>query len=84
MGIACTFQVNGLISDKLFFEPVFCGELYFMYAKVRPFLKELREKLKNPDLFLLSEKCIYGSKLGRTNFEKVEPRVKMLGQQRGA
>lgn len=83
-GIACTFQLNGLISDKLFFEPAFCGELYFMFAKVRPFLKEMREKLKNPDLFLLSEKTIYGSKLGRTHFEKVEPRVHMLGQQRGA
>jgi len=57
-GIATSFLVNGVVSEKLFFEPAFCGELYFMFAKVRPFLKELREKTKNPDLFLLSEKAI--------------------------
>jgi len=62
----------------LFFEPAFCGELYFMFAKVRPFLKELREKAKNPDLFLMSEKAILGSKIGREHFAKVEARVATL------
>src|SRR2546429_4512588 len=65
-GIATSFVLHGVVSEKLFFEPAFCGELYFMFAKVRPFLKELREKAKNPDLFLLSEKAILGSKLGRS------------------
>lgn len=83
-GIAATFVLNGLISDKLFFEPAFCGELYFIFAKVRPFLKEIREKAKNPDLFLLSEKAIYGSKLGRAQFEKVQARVNMLRPKQGA
>ena len=83
-GIATTFVLNGIITEKLFFEPAFCGELYFMFAKVRPFLNEIREKAKNGDLFLLSEKAIYGSKLGRAQFEKVEARVNMLRPQRGA
>src|SRR5262249_15987968 len=82
--ISVTFLLNGLISEKLFFEPAFCGELYFMFAKVRPFLKEIREKAKNPDLFLLSEKAIYGSKLGRAQFAKVEARVTMLRPKSGA
>jgi len=81
-GIATAFVLNGVVSEQLFFEPAFCGELYFMFAKVRPFLKELREKAKNPDLFLLSEKAILGSKLGRAHFAKIEPRVAMLRQQR--
>jgi hypothetical protein len=81
-GIATSFVVNGVVNEKLFFEPAFCGELYFMFAKVRPFLKELREKAKNPDLFLLSEKAILGSKIGRAQFAKVEPRVAMMRQQR--
>src|SRR5690242_15061527 len=83
-GIATTFVLNGIISEKLFFEPAHCGELYFMFAKVRPYLKEIREKAKNPDLFLLSQKAIYGSKLGRGHFEKVEARVNMLRPKRGA
>jgi hypothetical protein len=53
-----------------------------MFAKVRPFLKELREKAKNADLFLMSEKAIMGSKIGRAQFAKVEPRVAMMRQQR--
>jgi len=81
-GIATSFVVYGVVSERLFFEPAFCGELYFMFAKVRPFLKELREQAKNPDLFLLSERAILGSKLGRAQFAKVEPRVAMLAQQR--
>jgi len=76
------FSRECVVSEKLFFEPAFCGELYFMFAKVRPFLKELREKAKNPDLFLLSEKAILGSKLGRAHFAKIEPRVAMMRQQR--
>jgi hypothetical protein len=83
-GIATTFVLHGIISEKLFFEPAFCGELYFMFAKVRPFLEEIREKAKNRDLFLLSEKAIYGSKLGRAQFERVEARVNMLRPKRGA
>lgn len=83
-GIAATFFLNGIISEKLFFEPSFCGELYFIFAKVRPFLKEIREKAKNPDIFLLSEKAIYGSQLGRGHFAKVEPRVNLMRPKAGA
>jgi hypothetical protein len=82
-GIATSFVLNGVLSERLFFEPAFCGELFFMFAKVRPFLEELREKLKSPDLFLLSEKAILGSKIGRAQFSKVEPRVALMRQQRG-
>jgi hypothetical protein len=77
-GIACSFVRNGVLSEKLFFTPSFCGELFFIFAKVRPFLGELREKAKNPDLFLNVEQTIMGSKIGRAQFAKVEPRVQAL------
>jgi hypothetical protein len=77
-GIAGSFVLNGVLSEELFFTPSFCGELFFIFAKVRPFLKELREKTKNPDMFLNVEKVIMGSKLGRAQFAKVEPRVQAL------
>lgn len=83
-GIAVAFLLNHIISEKLFFEPAFCGELYFMFAKVRPFLKDIRERTNNPDLFRLTEQAIYGSKLGRAQLEKVEPRVAMMRPKRGA
>jgi hypothetical protein len=77
-GIALSFVTNGVLSEKLFFEPAFCGELYFIFAKVRPLLKDLREKTKNPDFLLAFEKAILGSKLARTQFEKMEPRVQAM------
>ncbi len=77
-----SFVSNGVLSEKLFFQPSFCGELYFIFAKVRPFLKELRAKMNNPDLFLTIEKAILGSKLARAQFEKVEERVAAMRQQR--
>jgi len=77
-GIAISFVSKGVLSEELFFDPAFCGELYFIYAKVRPFLKELREKTKNPELLLAFEKTIMGSRLGRMHFEKLEPRVQAM------
>ena len=77
-GIAISFVSNGVLSEQLFFDPAFCGELYFIYAKVRPFLKELREKTKNPELLLAFEKAILGSKVGLAHFKKLEPRVQAM------
>ena len=81
-GIAVSFVQNGVVSEKLFFQLSFCGEMYFIFAKVRPFLKEIREKMNNPELFLMMEKTILGSKVARAQFEKVEARVAAMRQQK--
>ena len=81
-GIAVSFVLNGVLSEKLFFQVPFCGEMYFIFAKVRPFLPELREKMKNPELFLRIEQAIMGSKVARAQFEQVEARVATMRQQK--
>jgi len=81
-GIAVSFVLNGVVSEKLFFQISFCGEMYFIFAKVRPFLKELREKMNNPDLFQNMEKAILGSKTARAQYERVEARVAAMCQQK--
>jgi hypothetical protein len=81
-GIAVSFLLNGVVSEKLFFQVSFCGEMYFIFAKVRPFLKEIREKMSNPELFLNIEKAIMGSKIAREQFAKVEARVAGMRQQK--
>jgi hypothetical protein len=77
-GIAASFVENGLLNEKLFFTTAFCGELFFIFAKVRPFLGEVREKTKNPELMLGLEKLITGSKLGRERFARIEPRIQAM------
>src|SRR5260370_37662657 len=81
-GMAAAFVLNGVVSEKLFFQVSFCGELYFLFAKVRPFLAEIREKMNNPELFLNIEKAIMGSKIARAQFEKVKGRVSAIRQQK--
>jgi hypothetical protein len=81
-GIAVSFVLTGVVNEKLFFQVPFCGELYFIFAKVRPFLPELREKMKNPHLFLTIEQAIMGSKVARAQFEQVEARVSVMRQQK--
>ena len=81
-GIAVSFVLNGVVSEKLFFQVSFCGEMYFIFAKVRPFLPEIREKMKNPELFLNIEKAILGSKIAREQFAKMEGRVTAMRQQK--
>jgi hypothetical protein len=81
-GIAVSFVLNGVVSETLFFQVSFCGEMYFIFAKVKPFLKEIREKMNNPELFLNIEKTITGSKVAREQFAKVEARVSAMRQQK--
>src|ERR1700741_3022083 len=46
--MASSFVNHGVLNEDLFFEPSFSSEMFFIYAKVEPFLMELREKLQNP------------------------------------
>jgi hypothetical protein len=81
-GIAASFVLHDVVSEKLFYQLSFCGEMYFIFAKVRPFLPELRKKMKNPELFLTIEKTILGSKVARAQFEQVEARIASMWQKK--
>src|SRR5260370_9393929 len=81
-GIAVSFVLTGVVSEKLFFQVPFCGELYFIFAKVRPFLPELREKMNNPHLFLTFEQAIMGSKVTRAQVEQAGARGAAVAQQK--
>jgi hypothetical protein len=74
-GIVAALVKEGILNEKLFLQPSFSGELFFILAKSRPFLTELRERTKNPDLMLNLESAILGSKAGRAQYAKMEPRV---------
>lgn len=82
--MAASFVIHGALNEDLFLEPAFCGEMYFIYSKLQPFLKELREKMQNP-LFLANiEKVIVRSKTGRERLaivaRNVEARRKALAE----
>lgn len=45
--MACSFVLNGAIDEKMFFDAG--TEHIFVYAKIQPFLPEIREIFREPD-----------------------------------
>ena len=52
--------------------------MFIVFAKVHPFLKELREKAGDPEMFGNIEKVITSSKYGRERLKFMLKRVEMM------
>lgn len=74
-GIATSLVLQGVLSEELFLRPAFSGEMFFLFAKIHPFLKELREKLGDPEAFGDIEKVITHTKWGRDRLKFILKRV---------
>lgn len=56
--LASALVLHGALNRDLFMEGSFSGEMFVIFGKVEPFLKEVREKLQNPNIFGNVEKLI--------------------------
>ncbi|HZQ69244.1 MAG TPA: hypothetical protein VFA68_12055 [Terriglobales bacterium] len=72
--LAASFVVRGVLNPDLFLEGSFSGEMFFLFAKVSPFLKELREKMNAPSMLGNVEKVIMSTKAGRERLKVMEQR----------
>ena len=87
--MAASFVLQGALSADLFLQPAVSGEMFVIFAKVQPFIKDLREKLGDPEAFANIEKAIYSTKYGRERFKFMLKRVptwreKMAGAAKAA
>lgn len=73
--IAAALVTSGAVNRELFLQPAVSGEMFFMFAKVQPFLAELREKLGDPEALKNIEAVIMSTKWGRERFKLVLKRV---------
>jgi len=73
--MAASFAVHGVVNTDLFLEPSFSGEMFFYFAKFRPFLKELREKMQAPTLFRNVETLINSSEQAKEFLKGTENRI---------
>jgi hypothetical protein len=64
-GMAASFVLDGTLSEKTFLRPEFSAEMFAMFAKVQPFLKQLRERTHNPEFMANVEKVILNSREAR-------------------
>jgi hypothetical protein len=79
-GIVASFVLTGVLNEDLFLQPGFSGELFVIYAKIHPFIKDLREKLNDPEVFLNVEKAVTRTKWGRNRLQFMIKRVETMRQ----
>ncbi len=76
--MAASLVLHGTLNADLFLLPSNSGEMYFILAKVHPFLKELREKMNDSHLFEIIEKVINGSEFGRERLKLTLKRLEVM------
>ena len=81
-GMAAAMVRQGLIDEDLFLRPACSGEMFFILAKVYPFLAELREKLGDQEAFLDVEKVATGTKWGRERLKLVLKRIELAREKK--
>ena len=69
--MAASFVLRGALHEGLFFDA--SGEMYCVYAKFKPVLKEIRQKL--PFFLLTVEKVVMNTPEGRKRLERLEKRL---------
>jgi hypothetical protein len=83
-GIVASFVLAGVLNEELFLQPGFSGELFVIYAKIHPHVKEIREKLNDPEFFLNVEKAVTRTKWGKNRLQFMMKRVEALRQKSAA
>ena len=73
--MAAALVLRGAINADLFLEGGISGEMVFVYAKVQPFLKEIREKMQMPSMFANIEKVIMQNKAGKERLKMISARI---------
>jgi len=73
--MAACLVLAGAVNEELFLSTGVSGEMFFLFAKIQPFLKEIREKMNNPDFFGNIEKVATRSKLAKKRLERVSRNV---------
>ncbi len=79
-GIVISFVLAGVLNEELFLQPGFSGELFVIYAKIHPIVKDLREKLNDPEFFVNVEKAVTRTKWGRNRLQFMIKRVEAMRQ----
>ena len=83
-GMVASFVNNGALNESLFLAPGFSGEMFLIYAKVHPYIKELREKLNDPNAWKDIETAVTRTKWGRDRLQFMIKRVEQMRERRKA
>ena len=82
--MAASFVQSGTINADLFLQPSVSGEMYFIFAKLHPYLAEIRQRLDDPEMFSNVEKVINSTEYGRNRLQFTLKRIAMAKERRAA
>jgi len=74
--------VHGTINPELADDTL--GEIYFVYAKVKPFVKQMRQTMKSPEFMQNVEKFVEGTPERRERLARMQERVAEFAKMRPA
>ena len=80
--MVAAFVLDGALSEALVYST--CQEMYFQYAKIQPFLAEVRKKLNLPEFFISIERVVEGSKAGRERLATMRNNLAAMAAVRAA
>lgn len=73
--LASALVLHGTLNRDLFLEGSFSGEMFVIFGKIEPFLKELREKMQNPNILANVEKLIFSYAEGPERLKQTQARL---------
>lgn len=79
-GIVASFVVNGVLNDDLFLAPGFSGEIFLLFAKIQPFIGEIRQKWNDPNAWKDIENAITRTEWGRNRLDFMMKRIEATRQ----
>ena len=82
-GMTASLVLHGALREELFLRPSSSGEMFVMFGKVHPFIRELRAKLGDPEVFLDVEKVITNTKWGRERLKFILQRIETWREKMG-
>jgi hypothetical protein len=74
-GMAASFVLDGTLTEKAFLRPDFSDEMFAVFAKVQPFIKQLRARTQNPEFMMNVEQVILNSKEARERLREASKRI---------
>lgn len=71
--MACVLALNGTINEELFFETN--GEPYFLYAKFKPFIEQIRKDVNNPEFLAHLEQMANRTAKSKERVKRLETQI---------
>ena len=80
--MGATLVLRGAVHDELFLDNA--GEMFFVYAKIKPYLPELRKRFNSPEFLGHMDKVIHRSAENRKRLKVFEERMAQFAKMRAA